>query len=78
MKLEKWEEVNRCESLDELAKVILSLSDENGLIQGRTEKFSAQKMSDRCLQFRNFPSNALTIEYGIRQQALYIINKLGG
>lgn len=65
--------VNDCEDLSQLADVILSLADEDGMIQGRTKKFNAGKMADACLHYRNRPKNNLTREFGIRQQALYIL-----
>jgi hypothetical protein len=65
--------VNDSESLVELADVITSLADSEGMIQGRTKKFLASKMADACLHYKNRPKNNLTREFGIRQQALYIL-----
>tara|TARA_R110000850_G_scaffold90138_7_gene192401 strand:+ start:1815 stop:2096 length:282 start_codon:yes stop_codon:yes gene_type:complete len=70
--LEVWEKVNKCETLEELAKVILFLAGENGLIQGRTRLFNAKKMHDACINFVLLPNNVLTREFGIRQQAIMI------
>ena len=70
--LDKYEAVNRCETLNQLAAVILSFADEDGLMQGRTNKFNAERMSNACLHYENRPKNNLTREFGIRQQAMYI------
>lgn len=72
--LEKFQLVNSCETENELKKAILKLADENGMIQGRKRSFSAYEMAD-SVQYvinDNYPANALTREFGIRQQALYI------
>ena len=71
--LEKYEAVNKCETLDELAECILSFADELGDIQGRTKKFSASRMSNACRQYDLTFHNALTREFGIRQQAMMIL-----
>jgi hypothetical protein len=71
--LEKYEAVNKCETLDQLAHVVLSFADEEGMIQGRTNRFSALRMADACLHYENRPKNSLTREFGIRQQAMYLI-----
>lgn len=71
--LEKWQAVNACETLEDLAKVIESFSDENGDIQGRNKKFSANKMALCCKNYFDIPKNTLTREFGIRQQAIYIL-----
>ncbi len=71
-RLEKYEKVNQCETLEQLAKVIESFSDDNGMIQGRTQKFNAKRMADSCRVYYSMPKNCLTREFGIRQQALYI------
>jgi transcription-repair coupling factor (superfamily II helicase) len=72
-RLEIYDKVNSCEDLDQLSQVILELADENGEIQGRTRKFSAAKMAEKCLFFKNHIPNVLTREFGIRQQAMYIL-----
>lgn len=74
-RLEVYEKVNSCSTLLELANVIRSLADEDGLIQGRTRKFNAEKMAQMCENYKNYPENVLTREFGIRQQALYLIQK---
>lgn len=77
--LEKYKKVNECETLEELAKVIESFADKNGAIQGRTKKFSSSRMADACRNYSKEIHNVLTREFGIRQQALYILfyeNKL--
>lgn len=72
-RLKIYDEVNQCETLVHLARVIKSLADEDGMIQGRSRKFSAKKMADLCENYENMPKNVLTREFGIRQQAMYIL-----
>ena len=71
--LDIWEKVNACETLEELSDIILSLADDNGMIKGRTRKFYAKEMSDACLDYEKRQKSCLTREFGIRQQALYIL-----
>lgn len=71
--LEKFQAVNKCETIEELEQAILSFADEDGLIQGRTRQFSAAKMaSSVTLVVNGYPANLLTRELGIRQQGLYL------
>jgi len=70
--LEKYEAVNKTETLLELSKVIESFADDEGKIQGRTRKFNASEMAYLCRNFGNYPPNVLTREFGIRQQAMYL------
>lgn len=70
--LEKYQAVNACETFEELASVIESFADEDGMIQGRTRKFSAERMAWNCRNFTIAQPNVLTREFGIRQQAMYI------
>lgn len=72
-RLEIYDKVNQCETLEDLSKIILELADKNGEIQGRTRRFDAAKMAERCLFFKNHIPNVLTREFGIRQQAMYIL-----
>lgn len=72
-RLEKFEAVNKCETLEQLANVIESFADEEGMIQGREKKFSAKLMSFNCRNYSPYTHNTLTREFGIRQQALYIL-----
>lgn len=71
--LEKFQAVNRCESLEELAQCILSFADENGVIEGRTRPFDAKLMANQCRKYSLLFHNSLTREWGIRQQAMYIL-----
>lgn len=71
--LKKYERVNACESLTELADVIRSFADVTGSIQGRTRSFSAEKMATNCEHYNALDFNMLTREFGIRQHALYIL-----
>ena len=70
--LEKYEAVNKCETFQELADVIMSFADEDGYIAGRNKQFDAKLMAGRCLHFNNSAPNNLTRQWGIRQQAFYI------
>nr|WP_299488639.1 hypothetical protein [uncultured Allomuricauda sp.] len=70
--LEKYEAVNKCETLKQLADVIRSFADNDGLIQGRTRKFNAETMAKNCETYTIYKHNYLTREFGIRQQALMI------
>ncbi len=72
-KEQKYDAVNKTESLDELADVILLFADENGMIQGRTRKFHALTYSLTCREFEMpYMHNYLTREFGIRQQAIML------
>lgn len=70
---EIYRRVHSCESLEELAKVIESLADKNGQIQGKIKKFDAKVMADACRQFAPAFHRRLTREFGIRQQAINIL-----
>jgi hypothetical protein len=70
--LEKYEAVNKCETFEELANMIESFADEDGMIQERVNKFDATEMAKLCRDYPNYPRNVLTREFGIRQQAMYI------
>jgi len=70
--LEIYQKVNESESLKELAEIIFSLADEDGMIQGRSRKFDAKQMANYCLGFVMYEPNVLTRMYGIRQQAMYL------
>jgi hypothetical protein len=72
-RLEIYDKVNQCETLEQLAEIILQLADSNGQIQGRTKKFDAARMAERCLFFNKSNPNNLSREFGIRQQAMYIL-----
>ena len=74
--LAKFRKVNQAESLQELASVILSFADANNQIQGSKKLHDANKMADVCryATYENiFTTNGLTREYGIRQQAIYLL-----
>jgi len=72
--LEKFQAVNACETAEELAEVVLSFADSEGLIKGRSRMFDAQRMANNVYYVINQEAipNLLTREFGIRQQALYI------
>lgn len=71
--LEKYEKVNKADSLTELAEIIESFADQDGMIQGRTNRFSAERMAWNCKNFSSFQPNVLTREFGIRQQEMYLV-----
>lgn len=71
--LDKFKAVNKCKSLNELALVIESFADENGFIQGKGKRFIAKNMSLICKRYSAIEHNLLTRDFGIRQQALYIL-----
>ena len=70
--LEKYEAVNKCETLEELAECILSFANK-GLIKGRTKIFNAGMMAAACRQYDLTFHSTLTREFGIRQQAMMIL-----
>lgn len=72
--LSKYDAVNKCETAEQLKQVIISFADENGNIKGRRRLFKAERMAsfvDYVISGTLVPE-ALTREFGIRQQALYI------
>jgi hypothetical protein len=69
--LQKYEAVNKTETLKELADVIRSFA-VDGKIQGRAKIFDAEKMAKACETYSLVKHNNLTREFGIRQQAMYI------
>jgi hypothetical protein len=71
--LKKYEKVNDCETLEQLADVIESFADDDGFIHGRTRYFSTKSMADICREYTLEKHNGLTREFGIRQQAMYIL-----
>ena len=70
--LEKYEAVNGCETLPELAAVIESFGN-YGSIEGRSRSFDSEKMALFCLNYSLALKNTLTRKFGIRQQAMYIL-----
>lgn len=74
--LEKYEAVNKCETIDELTAVIRSFADENGMIQGRLRKFKAERMAEEAANFyyEDIYASARTItrQFGLRQQLMYL------
>lgn len=73
-KLNHYKLVNHCETLEELSDAIIEIAkDNNGWINGKQESYSAEKMAENCLNLSNNSFNLLTDNYGIRQQAIYIL-----
>lgn len=76
---ELTKKVQKCETLEELSIVILEASEFNKkeegiLIQGLRQSFNASRMVDNCLSIKDhLILRALTRNYGIRQQACYIL-----
>ena len=72
--LETWQLVNQAETTQDLALIINKLADSEGMIQGRSEKFEAIKMTIGLNLFMNDHTyaNVLTREFGIRQQAIFL------
>lgn len=76
--------IQTCETLQELASSIIYLGNCNlqnpGMIQGREKSFSSVIMAKACLALNEHKEfRYLTRNYGIRQQAIYILfseNKL--
>ena len=71
--LEKYELVNQCDTIEDLANAILAIA--NGSeIQGRQESFDAEEMAQdvEYVVKHDRRANVLTRKYGIRQQALYL------
>jgi len=72
--LQTWQLVNQAEDKTQLEFIINKLADTEGMIQGRTRKFDANKMVIGLNLFMKdeAPSTVLTREFGIRQQAIYL------
>jgi len=71
--LEKFQKVNECETLEQLSIVIESFADKDGFINGKDKNFNAKVMSSICKRYSSAEHNMLTRQFGIRQQALYIL-----
>lgn len=74
LELYRFRRVNTAETLEDLRACILDFADDEGMIQGRTRKFDANKMATMAKMFVEgiVPARTLTREYGIRQQAIYL------
>lgn len=72
--IEKYQAIQLAETKEELKTAILNIADEEGQIFGREKIFKAESMAERVeLCFKGYPLKFLTRNYGIRQQALYIM-----
>lgn len=71
----KFRKVKECESLEELAKVIRSFADKDGMIKGTSREFNAEIMAAVCENLSHYPINMLTREYGIRDRAIKLKQK---
>ena len=71
---ERFKAVNKTRSLEELAQVIESFADNDGMIQGLTKEFDANNMANLCRSLNiHLSFNTLTRNWGIRQQALMLM-----
>jgi len=74
--LEKYDAVNRCETIEELTAVIRSFADEHGIIEGRLKNFRADRMAEGAQDFyddRLYGSaRTVTRQFGLRQQLIYL------
>lgn len=72
--LERYQRVNKCETLEEIQQCILDFADKDGKIQGRSKTFNANSMSINAEGFYNgyLSPNVITREWGLRQQLMYI------
>lgn len=70
--LEKYQAVNKTESLEQLAQVIESFAEDNR-IEGRDKSFDATNMAHYCRNYSQSMHNFLTRKWGIRQQAMYLL-----
>lgn len=71
--LEKYQVVNSCTSLPELASAINLLQNDKGEVEiSHNRTMSAHIMVQTCLDFSEFNQNNLTRKYGIRQQAVML------
>ena len=70
--LEKYEAVNKGSTLKELADVLRSFAID-GMIQGKTRQFDAEKMAEHCESYNLAKHKVLTREFGIRQQAMMLL-----
>jgi len=71
--LEKYELVNKAESIEELEKA-MDLLWPDDQVKGRTRMFDKNRMKSHINEVVNGlrGPNALTRQYGLRQQALYL------
>jgi len=68
--LEKYEKVNKCETLEEFLQVLESFLDKEGNIQGRNRKFDGNKMINNAKLYYNdeigfILPNVVTREFGL-------------
>ena len=71
--LTRYETVNKCETIQELAQAIMSFANEEGMIQGKSREFNASKMADACLTINQHQQwNTVTRNWGIRQQLIML------
>lgn len=72
--LEKYELVNKAESMQQLEEAITKIGD-SGLIMGRNKPFKTEQQVAAVQAICNgYPANLLTRQYGIRQQMLYLMH----
>lgn len=71
-----YNSVNLSESLKELADVVRATNTYNTMSVGDNVvyRYVAEEMAEVCENFTEDDALKLTTEYGIRQQALYLLN----
>lgn len=72
--LERFQLINKCETSEKLSAAILVIA-EDGIIKGRRSVFQAINLAAYVpgVIAGTLPPNVLTREFGIRQQAFYIM-----
>ena len=72
--LEKYEMVNKAESLQDVQKAIIAFSNEMGQVEGRSQFFNAERMKILAYDYwiGLAPSTVITRMYGLRQQIMYL------
>lgn len=73
--LQRYELVNNAHTINDLITCILGFADEDGMIQGRTQKFDAQKMALICQIYYEkdtVPISVVTRNWGLRYKLAYL------
>ena len=76
-KLDKYELVNSCETIEELCDCIRKFSTNRGAISGKTRIFMSESMVKNAIEYydddMNIVSpNGVTRMFGLRQQLMYL------
>lgn len=70
--IENRDKINSARSLEDLAVIIMEMSNSEGIIKGHIKNLDAYKMADACRNFTLESRRRLTRKYGIRQQAIML------